>query len=43
MELAYLKTRTLYKALKMGTPFKMLHGKEADLSHIFVIGARTFL
>ena len=39
----YLKRRTPYQALKMETPFKMLHGEEADLSHICVIGTRTFV
>ena len=38
---AYLKNRTPHKALKMETLFKMLHGEEADLSHLRVIGART--
>ena len=27
----------------METPFNMLHGEEADLSYIHVIGARTFV
>ena len=40
---AYLKNRTPHKALKMETPFKMLHGEEADLSHLRVIGARAFV
>ena len=37
MAAAYLKNRTPHKALKMETPFKMLHGEEADLSHLRVI------
>ena len=43
MAAAYLKNRTPHKALKMETPFKMLRGEEVDLSHILVIGARTFV
>ena len=43
MAAAYLNNRTPHKVLKMETPFKMLHGKEADLSHLRVIGARTFV
>ena len=35
--------RTLYQALIMETPFKILHGEGADLSHLCVIGARTFV
>ena len=41
MAMAYLKNRSPHKTLKMETPFKMLHGEEADLSHLCVIGART--
>ena len=40
MTSSYLKIRTPHKALKMETPFKMLHGEEADLSHLRFIGAR---
>ena len=41
---AYLKNRTTpHKALKVETPFKMLHGEEAGLSHLRVIGAKTFV
>ena len=43
MAAAYLKNRTPNKALKMETLFKMLQGEEADLSHLDVIGARTFV
>ena len=43
MEAAYLKNRTPHKALKMETPFKMIHGEEADLSHLRVIEAKTFV
>ena len=39
----YLKSRTPHKALKMETLFKMLHGREADLSRLRVIVARTFM
>ena len=40
---ANFKNRTSHKALTMETPFKMLYGEEADLSHLHVIGARTFV
>ena len=43
MAAAYLKNRTPHKALTVETPFKMLHGEEADLSHLRVIGARAFV
>ena len=43
MAAAYLNNRTSHKALKMETPFTMLHGEEADLSNLCVIGARTFV
>ena len=43
MAAAYLKNRTLYKALKMETSFKILHGEKADISHFRIIGARTFV
>ena len=43
MAAAYLKNRTPHKVLKMETPFKMLHGEEGDLSHLHIIGARTFV
>ena len=43
MVVAYLKNMTPNKALKIETPFKMFHGEEADLSHLRVIGARTFV
>ena len=42
MAAAY-KNRTPHNALKMETPFKMLHGEEADLLHFRVIRARTFV
>ena len=34
MAAACLKNMTPHKALKMETPFKMLHGEEVDLSHL---------
>ena len=43
MAATYLKNRTPHKALKMETPFKMLHGEEADLPHLCVMGASTFV
>ena len=43
MAAAYFKNRNPCKALKMETILKMLHGEEADLSHVCIIGARTFV
>ena len=43
MAAACLKNRTPHKALKMKTPFKLLHGEEARLSHLCIVGARTFV
>ena len=43
MAVVSFKNRTLYTALKRETPFKMLHGEKADLSHLRVIGVRTFV
>ena len=43
MAAAYLKNRTPQKALKVETPFKMLHGEEADLSYLRIMRARTFV
>ena len=43
MAAAHLKNRTPHKAPKIETPFKVLDGEEADLAHIRVIGARTFV
>ena len=37
------RNRTPHKTLEMETPFKMLHGEKADLSHLRVIGARNFV
>ena len=43
MAAAYLMNRTPHKALNMETPFNMLHGQEADLSHLHVIEVRIFV
>ena len=40
---AYFKKRTPHKALKIETPFRVLHGEDADLSYLRVIGLRTFV
>ena len=32
-----------HSALNMETPYKKLYGKDADLSHIKVIGLRAFV
>ena len=39
----YLNNRTPQRALNMETLFQMLHGKEADLLRLRLIGARTFV
>ena len=41
MVAAYLKNRTRHKALKIKTPFKLLHSEEADLPHLRVIGYKS--
>ena len=43
MATAYLKNRTPHKVFQMKTPFKLLHGKEVDLSHLNAIGDGTFV
>ena len=43
MTAAYLKNRTSHKALKMETPFKILHGEEAAFWYFRVIGVRAFV
>ncbi|CAN0438218.1 unnamed protein product [Ascophyllum nodosum] len=43
MAATYFKNRTPYKALKIETPLKTLHGGKIDLSHLAVIGSKTFL
>ena len=40
---SYLCNRIPPSALKMETPYKMLNGKDADLSHLGIIGARAFV
>ena len=39
----YLCNRVPHSALKMETPYKVLYGKEADLSHPKIIGSRAFV
>ena len=39
----YLCNRVSHSALKMETPYKVLYGKEADLSHLKIIGPRAFV
>ena len=39
---AYLCNRMPHSGLDMETPFKRLYGKEANLSHLKIIGARAF-
>ena len=39
----YLCNRVPHSALKMETPYKVLYGKEADLSHRKIIGSRAFV
>ena len=34
---------TPHTSLKRETPFQILHGEEADLSHLRIIGARAFV
>ena len=38
----YLRNRTPHAALHNGTPYKVLHGKDAHLGHLRVVGARVF-
>ena len=40
---SYLCNRVPHSALKMETPYKVLYGKEADLSHLKIIGSRVFV
>ena len=40
---AYLCGRVPHLALQMETPHKVLYGKDADLSHLKIIGARAFV
>ena len=39
---AYLFNRMPHSGLDMETPFKWLYGKEVNLSHLKIIGARAF-
>ncbi|CAN0341510.1 unnamed protein product [Ascophyllum nodosum] len=39
----YLCNRVPHSALEMETPYKVLYGKEADLSHLKIIGSRAFV
>ena len=39
----YLCNRVPHSALKMETPYKVFYGKEADLSHLKIIGSRAFV
>ena len=39
----YLCNRVPHSALKMETPYKVLYGKKADLSHLKIIGSRAFV
>ena len=39
----YLSNRKPHSGLDMETPFKWLYGKEANLSHLKIIGARAFV
>ena len=39
----YLCNQVPHSALKMETPYKVLYGKEADLSHLKIIGSRAFV
>ena len=40
---AYLCNSMPHSGLDMETPFKQLYGKEANLSHLKIIGARAFV
>ena len=40
---AYLCNRMPHSGLDMETPFKWLYGKEANLSHLKIIGVRAFV
>ena len=43
MTASYICNRIPYSALNMETPYKKLYGKDADLSHLKIIGARAFV
>ena len=40
---SYICNRIPHSALNMETPYKKLYGKDADLSHLKIIGARAFV
>ena len=40
---SYICNRSPHSALNMETPYKKLYGKDADLSHVKIIGARAFV
>ena len=43
MTASYICNRILHSALNMETPHKKLYRKDADLSHLKIIGARVFV
>ena len=43
MTASYLCNRIPHSALKLETPYKMLYGKDADLSHFRIMEARAFV
>ena len=43
MAASYICNRIPHSALNMETPYKKLYGKDADLSHLKIIGARAFV
>ena len=43
MTASYLCNRIPHSAPEMETPYKMLYGKDADRSHLRIIGARAFV
>ena len=43
MAASYICNRILYSALNMETPYKKLYGKDADPSHLKIIGTRAFV
>ena len=42
MAASYICNRIPHSALNMETPYKKLDGKDADLSHLKIIGVRPF-
>ena len=43
MAASYVCNRFSHSTLNMETPYKKLCGKDADLSHLKIIGARVFV